>query len=846
MILVEREAALAALTEAAAESARGASRVVAVTGGLASGKSGLLAVFADQVADSGALLLTATGSRGERGIPLGAVRQLTSGLPLPAAAGFVERVLAAAETAPVVLAVDDIQHVDSASLRVLAALRDRGAQARVLLVLTEWEPRSGHELSAGADRRVRLGPLSPRGVADLLAAELGEAAAASMADACHRLSGGNPLLAHALVSDYRADPDPGGEPVVGIAFRQAVLGCLHRWGPRLLAVARALAVLDGQPLPGLIADLTGLSRATVSRMTGILAAAGLLSGGRFGHEVVRDAVRDSLSRDEATRLRLRAADLLRRRAAAPGEIARQLVAAGRVGGGWGVEVLRAAAATAIGRDHTEFAVRCLRIALPEVTGAERAAVAADLARAEWRHNPAGRACPQDVDPATAARYALWHADPVAVPALLAAVAESDPHAAAGLRLADEWIRGARLPRPQPPRGGSVALWERSAAALTPALLRGDLAEAARDAERVLHGCPLDDWTVEVLAAALTTLLHADQVDRAAHWCEELSRQAKSRRATTWVALFGAVGADIALRRGALRTARALAEESLRALPARAWGVLIGLPLATMLLADTALGAHDSAALREVAPDAMVDTLIGVRYLRARGHHYLATDRVLAAVADFQACGRFLTRHGIDLPALAPWRTDLAEAHIRLGGRRVAGNLARRQLDLPASASRHARGRSLRLLAAATDRVHGPSLLHEAAEEFRAAGDRFAVSVALAELSRQLTERGEHTRARRVAKAAADEARACGAANLVDRLLRHPTSLPPTSATTLSEAEHRVAALAALGHTNREIADRLHITVSTVEQHLTKIYRKLGVSRREDLASHPDRARNPGA
>jgi DNA-binding CsgD family transcriptional regulator len=57
-----------------------------------------------------------------------------------------------------------------------------------------------------------------------------------------------------------------------------------------------------------------------------------------------------------------------------------------------------------------------------------------------------------------------------------------------------------------------------------------------------------------------------------------------------------------------------------------------------------------------------------------------------------------------------------------------------------------------------------------------------------------------------------------------------------SAAGLSEAEHRVAALAAAGFSNRRIASRLFITVSTVEQHLTRIYRKLGVTRRGELAT----------
>ncbi|GAA1275737.1 hypothetical protein GCM10009665_73510 [Kitasatospora nipponensis] len=51
---------------------------------------------------------------------------------------------------------------------------------------------------------------------------------------------------------------------------------------------------------------------------------------------------------------------------------------------------------------------------------------------------------------------------------------------------------------------------------------------------------------------------------------------------------------------------------------------------------------------------------------------------------------------------------------------------------------------------------------------------------------------------------------------------------------LSEAERRVAELAAHGLSNREVARKLYITVSTVEQHLTRVYRKLGVRRRVDL------------
>jgi DNA-binding NarL/FixJ family response regulator len=60
----------------------------------------------------------------------------------------------------------------------------------------------------------------------------------------------------------------------------------------------------------------------------------------------------------------------------------------------------------------------------------------------------------------------------------------------------------------------------------------------------------------------------------------------------------------------------------------------------------------------------------------------------------------------------------------------------------------------------------------------------------------------------------------------------------------------VAALAARGFVNREIAERLFITPSTVEQHLTRVFKKLGITGRDFLpkslsaVSREDRGARP--
>lgn len=61
-----------------------------------------------------------------------------------------------------------------------------------------------------------------------------------------------------------------------------------------------------------------------------------------------------------------------------------------------------------------------------------------------------------------------------------------------------------------------------------------------------------------------------------------------------------------------------------------------------------------------------------------------------------------------------------------------------------------------------------------------------------------------------------------------------TAEPESAGSDLSERETDVLRLIALGHTNAEIAEKLYISVRTVETHRAHIQQKLGVSSRAEL------------
>jgi DNA-binding CsgD family transcriptional regulator len=114
-----------------------------------------------------------------------------------------------------------------------------------------------------------------------------------------------------------------------------------------------------------------------------------------------------------------------------------------------------------------------------------------------------------------------------------------------------------------------------------------------------------------------------------------------------------------------------------------------------------------------------------------------------------------------------------------------------------------------------------------------------------ELGRTLLAQGQlrrRAKQKRAARESLQEARqifeGLGAALWAERATAELAriGLRPPAPLDLTPTEKRVAELAAAGHTNREIAQTLFLSVHTVEDNLRRVYSKLGIRSRTELAA----------
>lgn len=231
-------------------------------------------------------------------------------------------------------------------------------------------------------------------------------------------------------------------------------------------------------------------------------------------------------------------------------------------------------------------------------------------------------------------------------------------------------------------------------------------------------------------------------------------------------------------------------------------------------------------------------------LVARGRVRLETARPEQALADFLEAGSIATAAEIEDPAFAPWRSLAAFALHRLGRRSEAVELAREELARSRTwGAPRTIGVSLRALGLLEGGQTGELLLREAVEVLADSPARLEHARALVDLGAQLRRDNSRSEARKLLRHGVELAHQCSATALVTRGNDElaATGAPPrtillSGLDALTASERRVAQMAADDLSNKEIAQTLFVTVKTVEQHLGRVYRKLEIDSRRQLAT----------
>ncbi|MFJ1967223.1 AAA family ATPase [Streptomyces sp. NPDC087903] len=780
---------------------------------------------------------------------------------------------------PLVVVLDDARFVDGPSWHCLTAVLRRVRRPRTLLVVAD----SGEGASPDALGRslqalesqchtVDLPLLSVETIVERIGLPLATAAEAVAA------TGGHPLLLEALstelgqeregVAATEAAQDDVSRAMTGDSYRRALTGLLRRCGETTAGVLRALATLEPDTRTAAVAELAGLDEATCAWHLRLAESAGLLREGGFRHPAVPGLLLSEAAPEERRRLHLRAAQVLYADGAPPRAVARHLVEAGGTDAPWALPLLHEAAERATAEGEPREAVEYVRLVGRSSADERQLAAASALqVRAEWQSDPvqALRRLPEVVSASRegrlSARDTLSLVSPLlwfgrvedAFDAIQRVAAQQDrlTHTERSLLYASRLWLSALYPAAvrelgqQEVTSGPAGSDSQVEAALLMALVLCPESAAGGEvaAERALRRGTLDERTVMLCVSALVALIHQGRLDLARTSCDRLVAEAARRGIPMWHGLLAGLRAEIALYDGELDDAVRFARTALEVVPAEAWGIRIAVPMGILVQALVARGEYEEvdALIGGEVPDALFQSPIAFYHLQARGRYLLAVGAYRAALKEFQLMGELATQWGVAPPRHMAWRLDMARAHLAAGQPMRARELVYAELGRTASDDGRERGPALRLLAAAAEGEGRLELYEQACEALRASGPRLELAHALAGLADAQRVAGNAAAAELTLAESHRLARACGVREIERVLSAGRTPVGPEAeesaepAAELSEAEHRVAALAAAGFSNRRIASRLFVTVSTVEQHLTRIYRKLGVTRRAELA-----------
>jgi DNA-binding CsgD family transcriptional regulator len=784
---------------------------------------------------------------------------------------------------PLLITVDDLHWADAPSLRWLSHLAARLEDLPVGLVLAA---RSGLDQPELIDMlrafpycaRLSPQPLSAAASAVLVRQALGGPAADDICTACYESTGGNPFLLDSLLADL-AGPGDSVTAVTEVDVKaaapqpvaEATLRRVGQLGNGGKALTQSVAVFGGPAPLRQAAALAEQDMFRAALLADRLRAAGVLSPGtelEFAHAIVGTAIYESIPAGERALRHARAAWMLADDGADAERVALHLLRGEPAGDQRAVGVLRAAADAANGRGAPDTAIDYLRRALaepPDATARPAVLLELGLALASVR-------------------------DTAAVAVLEDAVAQAAPDAMARAALlsagalgawghhgsAREICRGALARLDDLGALGPAAKDGLEAALFAESWFSADAAGQAWAAARQ-HGAEGPAWRLfsalsatiggEPRAVALerlgpafdpsqgpvvpdnTTLAGAlvliwnDEFPTALRVCEEVLADARKRGSLNLVADLCCLRSVVLRRLGRLRDAVTDARLGLDC-------ELPGSPPLTVAWAASHLieplvwlgrikEADEVAGLATARrpPDGWIQS---TALAQARGVLRVTQYRYEEALDDLARSADGWRALGITAPAAVRWRIPAITAHLALGREDEAARLAAEQLALARRVgAKMTLGNALRAAAPFTDSPE--DLLREAVRVLGEARASYDQAEALADLGAYLHRAGRRADAQQPLRRALDLAERAGAQPLSTRARRElravgarPRRTALTGPDALTSAERQVAALAADGLTNKQIAQHLFITQATVETHLRHAFHKLGVAARGEL------------
>jgi DNA-binding CsgD family transcriptional regulator len=789
-----------------------------------------------------------------------------------------------AET-PLLVAIDDVQWLDSSSVAVLQFVLRRLAGTRLGWLLAARLPEpdwiAGGELIApGSLMVVPVGPLPLAAVHRMLKDRIDEPLSRPTLLRVHNAAGGNPLFAFEVAHALRTTPRIGAATGLGVpaGLRGLLAARIPKLSPGTRPALLCAAALS-HPTVQLVEQASSAEALAAAEETGLLR----VEGGQiaFAHPLYASAVYETASRSRRNDLHRRLALLV----SDPEERARHLALATAHADESVAQALEAGAAVARSRGAWESAAELLERA--------RALTPSGRPDANYRRAIAAAECHVHAGERARARVLLVGILAKPLPRslradalrLLAEISYNDEHAAEAKRLYAEALEHTDDPRLavtiefglsylngqlNDPIAGSVhayrALTQAEAigdeSLLAPALalcaifdficgrgLSWDKVERSLVLEDPHAIMPLMSHPSSIAALLLLYIgRHAEARER----LKDVWTRARDRGDESDLAFIGLWRSWLETRSGNFAAAYALVEEAV------SLATLTGSEsVRKNLLAQRALvHAHrgePAETLRDCAAAATSPDHHWVEVWIAGARSLLELSRGDPGAA-WEACRQateVIEQHGIAEPVQAFFLPDAIEALVG------SGELDRAETLLAAFEVRGAErdrawalataGRCRGLLLAARGEVKSACDVLEGA---LAPNERLDMPL---ELARTLLTKGVvERRARKRAQAKRSLERAVGICERIGAALWAERAraelgrlgLRRSPGRELTDAERRVAEASARGLTNREVAAALFLSPKTVEAHLSSVYRKLELDSRAELGARmADRAQS---